>query len=77
MRRNVKFPALMAARQPKHKNPKISVCAFDTVVELAEVSPSEFPVAPITESGTTKTEYRLAGGKLYRSCHTEAKAMRR
>ncbi|MCV9964030.1 hypothetical protein OIU34_19300 [Pararhizobium sp. BT-229] len=71
MRRNVKFPALMAARPPKHKNPKISVCAFDTVVELAEVTPSEFPVAIIVDSGTTKTDYRLAGGKLYRPCHTD------
>lgn len=71
MRRNVKFPALMAARPPKHKNPKISVCAFDTVVDLAEVSPSEFPVALIVEQGTTKTEYRLTGGKLYRSCHAD------
>lgn len=71
MRRNVKFPALMAARPPKHKNPKISVCAFDTVVDLAEVSPSEFQVALIVAQGTTKTEYRLAGGKLYRSCHTD------
>ncbi|MCS4090115.1 hypothetical protein [Rhizobium sp. BK176] len=71
MRRNVKFPALMAARPPKHKNPKIAVCAFDTVVDLAEVSPSEFPVAIVTEHGTSKTEYRFAGGKLYRSCHTD------
>jgi hypothetical protein len=71
MRRNVKFPALMAARPPKHKNPKIAVCAFDTIVDLAEVSPSEFPVALVTDHGTSKTEYRLAGGKLYRSCHTD------
>lgn len=71
MRRNVKFPALMAAMPPKHKNPKIAVCAFDTIVDIAEVSPSEFPVALITDYGTSKTEYRFAGGKLYRSCHTD------
>ncbi|MBY3432942.1 hypothetical protein HFN89_01960 [Rhizobium laguerreae] len=71
MRRNVKFPALMAARPPKHKNPKIAVCAFDTIVELVEVSPSEFPVALITETGSSKTEFRYAGGKLYRSCHVD------
>lgn len=71
MRRNVKFPALMAARPPKHKNPKITVCAFDTIVDIAEVSPSEFPVALIADHGTSKTEYRFAGGKLYRSCHID------
>ena len=71
MRKNVKFPALMAARPPKHKNPKISVCAFDTVVDLTEVAPSEFPVALIATLGTTKTEYRYSGRKLYRACHTD------
>ncbi|MDW9481708.1 hypothetical protein GOB57_23965 [Sinorhizobium meliloti] len=71
MRKSVKFPALVAARPPKHKNPKISICAFDTVVDLTELSASEFPVALVTASGTSKTEYRLSGGKLYRSCHSD------
>jgi hypothetical protein len=71
MRRTVKFPALMASRPPKHRNPRITVCAFDTIVELAEVSPSDFPVALVTDNGTSKTEYRFTGGKLYRSFHTD------
>lgn len=71
MRKNVKFPALMAARPPKHKNPKISVCAFDTVVDLTELAPSDFPVALVSTLGTTKVEYRYSGGKLYRSCHDD------
>lgn len=71
MRINVKFPALMAARPPKHKNPKISVCAFDTVVDLAEVSSSEIPVALIVSQGAARTEYRFADGKLYRNCNAD------
>jgi hypothetical protein len=71
MRKTVKFPALMAARPPKHKNPRISVCAFETVVDLAEISSSDFPVALVSTMGATKTEYRYARGKLYRSCHTD------
>jgi hypothetical protein len=71
MRRNVKFPALMAAKPPKHKNPKISVCAFDTIVDIAEVASSEFPVALVVAHATTKTEYRLSDGKVYRSCNVD------
>jgi hypothetical protein len=71
MRIKVKFPALMAARPPKHKNPKISVCAFDTIVDIGEVSPSEFPVAIIAHHPASKTEYRTIGGKLYRSRDTD------
>lgn len=71
MRVNVKFPALMAARPPKYRSPKICVCAFDTVVDLEEMSQTDFPVAlQVRDENQYYRDkrhivYRTAGGRLY------------
>ncbi len=68
MLKTVKFPALMAALPPKARNPRIAVCAFDTTVEIPEVSTQSMPVALlIKDIGDRMIEYRLHEGRLYKS----------
>ena len=67
MRRTVKYPALMIGRPPRHKNPRIAICALDTEVEVEEMDRSEFPVAARAVGRTTK-DFRSHGGKLF--CNT-------
>nr|WP_250808239.1 hypothetical protein [Neorhizobium tomejilense] len=65
MRTTVKFPALMVAVPQRHKNPKIALGAFDTVVEIPEVADGEFPVAISHQQGERTVEHRFSDGKLY------------